>query len=196
MLQQQRRWRDRWFPLLFPLLTLFVAVGWAYTGWHQAAVLREANSARSVAHLLTGGMGLGQALPQIGGVAATSTLSGVRSPLTDLQQSTGTVETVVDKWQCLMYGIAGAVALLAVASWVTSCTRATHLVAAAIMLIGTVATLIGMRIVEHPQFGNMPPLPRYQYVLAGVVLSAYAWVLLAVFAWSGRSSRATIQSSS
>ena len=196
MLQQQRRWRDRWFPLLFPLLTLFVAVGWAYTGWHQAAVLRKANSARLVGHLFTGGMGLGQPFPQIGGAAATSTLSGARSPLAELQQSLQTVEVVVDRWQWIMYRIAGTIAFLAVASWVTGWTRATHLVAVVIMLIGTITTLIGMRLIEHPQFGNMPPLPLYQYVLVGVVLSVYAWVLLVVFIRSGRSSKTTIQSSS
>ena len=206
MPQQRRRWRDRWFPLA----TLVVAVFWAFTAWQQAPELKQANAARLLGSLFVGGMGLGSTTAH--GVAASepqpmSSLlpsfslltSGTRpaervaapskrsqSPFSGLHRSMRTVETVVYVWERMMYGIAVLLATLAVASLATGRTRLTHLIAAAVMLAGTTATLVGMRIVEHPSAGDMPPLPRYQYVLAGAVLSAYAWVLLVAFVRSGR----------
>lgn len=181
-----------------------MAVFWVVVPRQLAPQIRESNSVRVVGSLYVGGMGLGEIA---GGApsanpSAPSPMAGVFSsfslltdgsrpiptdisksqqPLGDLQQASKTVETVVYVWERMMYSGAALLLVACVASWLTGRVRIAHLSIAVVMLLVTLTTLAGMRIIEHPSAGAMPALPLVHHALAGVTLSAYAWILLAVF---------------
>jgi hypothetical protein len=202
MSQRRSRWRDR----CFPWLTLVVAIFWAYTAWQRGPETLDANSTRLAASLFVGGMGLGPPMatggdsgsqsPPAPGLwpsfsllmsgshpaAGASTTRRAASPFAGLQRASRTVEIVVYVWKGMMYGVAALLGAAVVVSWLTGRTRPAHLVVAGLMLVGSTATLAGMWIIESPVGGAMPPLPWDRYLLAGVALSAYAWVLIVAFA--------------
>ena len=82
----------------------------------------------------------------------------------------------------MMYGVAGALAVLALAGWITGRTRAAHLIAAFLILIAATATLAGIAVLSHPSGGALPPLPATSYMIVGSLLSAYGFALLVAFA--------------
>lgn len=172
----------------------------------------ECNSTRIVGSLLVGGMGADMPVatttptstvaaqnasspsPSPGLMSSFSLLTSGKRPanavtapkaksqLASLQKAASTVETVVYLWKRMMYGVAALLVATTLVSWMTGHTRAAHLAVAVVMMFATVATLAGMRIIEHPSAGDMPPLPLDRHILAVVALSAYTWIIVVAFA--------------
>ncbi len=104
----------------------------------------------------------------------------------ELKRATAYTEAVVHLWERAMFAVAGGVGLTGLASLLTRRKRPCHLIAAALILASTGATLIGLALLVDPERGALPPLPVRLYFYVGIIQSAYGWVLLALHARPGR----------
>ena len=101
--------------------------------------------------------------------------------MTELTRASGYAEAAVWGWERALYGVAALLALAGLIGLATRWVRGPHLVAAVAILLSTVGTLIGMRVLVDPTRGAFHPLPIQSYVLVIVCQSAYGVVLLAGF---------------
>ncbi|MBI4581734.1 MAG: hypothetical protein HY718_18705 [Planctomycetes bacterium] len=102
-------------------------------------------------------------------------------PLERLTRATAHAETIVFVWERVMYGVAAVLGLAGVVGLATSWVRVSHLIAAIVVLLSAVGTIVGMRLLVSPDGGAFHELSVKSYVVAGVVQSLYGWVLLGVF---------------
>jgi hypothetical protein len=203
----QRQLRDR----LFPWLSILVAGACAWGTGEVAHRVREYNSNRAVGGLLVASMMSGAAtrpasgvpavhprtgLPWISFPPAPASMPGGPSPARDsdrpglppvlpvreLTRATASAEGIILVWERIGQATAALLLLAGLSGLVTRRVRAAHLVVAAVLLAGTVATLAAMRLLVDPARGAFHPLPAQSYVLAALIQSAYGWILLAAFA--------------
>lgn len=181
-------------PLVFRdrVFAVITAVAAGLCLWAAGAVgdyVLTMNSARMMGAMIAGpaavetkssGLASGQRLPFLSRPRAR--VAGQPAKTTQLQRQIGTAEVVVYIWRRMMWVVAGILALIALLSWFTSKARLLHLSASAVILLSTVATLMGIRYLIAPEYGGMPPLPAKSYVCVAAVQSLYGLILLAVFA--------------
>jgi|GEM_PF-3087600 len=195
---------------VFSLLTLIVAIACIWATGQAADYVKHLNTARLVGAAMTGGFGRSESSPQattslsldIAPRSRPNALPGLpgswmptdqapskealqTQPNGDLRKQTVYVEGIVLVWQLMMYSLAGCLVLVGIVSLLTHRARLLHLVAAGLIGLATIGTLIGMVFlgdVSKGGFEQVHPLPMRMYVYVAVVQVSYAVVLLAVFA--------------
>jgi hypothetical protein len=191
---------------LVPVLSVFVAGLWAGACWWQARRVERVNAARVFA-MAYGGSALQELDDRAGSDDPDDTFedepmpSGpIRSPLIpglqfapaalspdetrairQLQQQIGYTEVVVLVWKRAMFGVAGLLGLVGLIGILTSWVRGPHLFAAVIMLAGMAATLVGMRLLQSPDGGGLPPLSVWSHVIVAAGMSVYPAMLIVLF---------------
>jgi hypothetical protein len=103
-------------------------------------------------------------------------------PVAQLTRATSYAEVVVYVWERISYGVAGVLGLVGLVGLISRRVRGPHLFAAIVLLLGTAATLVGMRLLVDPDGGAFHPLPLQSYLIAGLAQSVYALILLGAFA--------------
>ncbi len=180
---------------VIPLVTLLVAAGWAWGAWRVAGHVKSANFARIIAAAMTGSLtqDLESGSTVSPGHSLTLPLMPPPPPMTPAErqelrrealrqrEAIAYVEVCVAIWERAMYAVAGLLAVAALVSWATGRTRPIHLVAAAVILASTVATLIALHLLVDPQRGAMPPLSTWTDVIVAVTQGGYGVVLIAAF---------------
>ena len=99
-----------------------------------------------------------------------------------LERQIGWVEGIVYVWRRVMWSVAGFLELVALLVVITRRSRLLHLRAGVVILLSTVATLVGMRLLIDPDHGGMEPLAIRAHIYVAAVQSAYGVVLLIAFA--------------
>jgi hypothetical protein len=179
---------------VFLVATLLVAGGFAYAGHSLSRYIGSMNTARVVGALMTAPLAdTGSAQTFTGGLFGVlnnavrmsmdqrQAAEEMRRQRAELQKQVAAVEVIAAVWRYAMWGVAGALALLAIIACLSGRPRTCMLGASAIILISTVATLVGMWLLMAPHIGGMPPLQARIYVYVAAAQSAYAWVLLAAY---------------
>jgi hypothetical protein len=103
-------------------------------------------------------------------------------PMSELTAASAAAEVIVHVWERIMYGVAALLATAGLIGVLSRWVRGPHLIAAAIILLSTLGTLIGMRMLVDPSRGAFHSLPLESYLLAGIGQAGYGVVLLATFA--------------
>lgn len=91
------------------------------------------------------------------------------------------VEIAVFAWENAMYGIGALLTLFGAFSFRGRLGRPLHLAAGVIILLSTLATIATMALLTNPERGGMEPLSMWNYLVVGIIQSAYGMVLLVVF---------------
>jgi len=183
----QRVWRLR--DRLFVVLTANMAwmCAWATPWVVEKSKVLEVNSTRVFLMMMPAGGPWAQASDRAGGTSATGEPepSGAMTreefhKLTNEQIPA--VEVIVYVWKRVMWGVAGFLGLVALLVAITGKSRLFHLLAAVVIFVSTVATLVAMRLLIDPDYGGMEPLPVRSHVYVAAAQSAYGVVLLIAFA--------------
>ncbi|HOA72119.1 MAG TPA: hypothetical protein PL151_05635 [Phycisphaerae bacterium] len=208
----QRRRRDRFVPLVSLIVAgLFVCVAWTI-----AAKAREYNSNRAVGGLLVAGMLSAKnaettsapainertGLPWLSLPAIPSEPSGEPAPVgtkhdrsafeppalpfRELSRASASAEVIIHTWECVVYAVAGVSAVAGLIGLFSRWVRGPHLLAAALILLSTVGTLVAMRLLVDERAGAFHALPLLSYLLAAAGQSLYGIVLVALFARKDR----------
>jgi len=178
---------------VFPILTLMIAIAWIVAGIRIAAYLHRLNEERFIA----GTMAAGAAEDRSTGGGGLSSIFRLdpKQPsrqktdrMRRLKEQVGWVYEITRIWRRVMLGTGGfliGVGLLSVfRRWV----RMLHLSAGVVIVAGTVASLMAMRMLVDPACGGLPPLSRWTPVLVAVIQGFYGVVLVIAFARRAKSS--------
>lgn len=184
---------------MVPILTIIVAGFWA---WGAAAAVKHTGSVNTTRALLMfmTPSSMPASNPYIQGRPSHnifSVLAGAAATVTPeqraaqelLQRQIGITEGILLVWKWCMWGLAALFVLLALAGMATKTSRGCHWAIALLMLLGVAGTIVGMRMMQSPAWGGMPPLSRLSYLLVGLIQGAYAGVLIVAYASSNRSTR-------
>jgi hypothetical protein len=170
------------------VLTVLFAVGWVFWAHVAAEHVRDANMTRAVAAAMfgrgDGDAGVRSPLEALLGnrprPVTTRPISDGKSDL--LGQQMAWVEGIAKWWEWSMRGVG----ILLVLGGLTaaaghgrgSLTRGALMVAGSVIVLATLGTLVCLWAVMRPEWGDLPPLSIWTYVLIGIVQSAYGAVLL------------------
>ncbi len=197
--------RDRLLPPLSAAVACLLALG----TWQVAGRVREYNSNRAVGGLIVAGMMAGRAssspantgltepgsarvnprtgLPLLTFPQLPSSLPDEQGgampalPVAQLTRATSYAEVVVYAWERIAYVGVAVLGLAGLMGMVTRWVRGPHVLAATLLLLGTIATLVGMRLLVSPNGGAFHPLPPQSYLIAGLGQSTYGLIVLAAF---------------
>lgn len=188
---------------MLPIVTILVAGVWAGLCWRESRQILSVNAARVF------GMAFGgPAIPaddespfdeHLDDIPEPQPSGPIRSPLFPglqlappspeasramrrHQEQIAFTEVVVLVWKRSMYGVAGLLGLVGLIGVLTRQVRGPHLFASVVMPAAMVATLVGMRLLQSPEGGGLPPLSIWSHVIVGVGMSAYPVVLI-VLLW-------------
>jgi hypothetical protein len=175
---------------LLPVLTFLVAALWAWGAWAAVKHTGSVNTTRALLMLMTpstmpASNPYFQARPShnifsVLAGAATVT-SEQRAAQEKLQQQIGMTEGILLVWKWCMWALAGIFTLLTLTGLTMGRSRGCQIAVGVLMLAGVALTLLGMRLMQLPDWGGMPPLSPLSYVLVALVQGAYAVVLFVVF---------------
>lgn len=185
--QKRHVWRLR--DRIFVVLTANIAVlcVWA-TEYVSQEIVLEYNAARGLLMImLPSGFEPPPAAtsPQASSASDDPFDPAEANPFADparLAQQVAAVEVIAYVWRRVMWGVAGLLEMVALLAVIARRSRVLQLVAAAVILLSTVATLVAMRLLIDPDYGGMADLPIRWHVMVAVAQSAYGVVLLAAFA--------------
>lgn len=107
-------------------------------------------------------------------------------PMSELTRASAAAEVIVYYWERALYGVAAVLALAGLTGVFSRRVRGPHLLAAVVILLSTVGTLVGMRMLVDPNRGAFHDLPLASYLLAGMGQGAYGVLLLVAFARKAR----------
>lgn len=203
-----QRLRDR----LIPPISLLMAVLCAAGTWKIAAEVRAYNSNRAIGGMLAAGMMAGKddrptsapavnertGLPwltfppvpppeETDDPESTGEFTGAPErvrvlPMSELTRASAAAEVIVYYWERALYGVAAVLAVAGLTGVFSRRVRGPHLLAAVVILLSTVATLVGMRMLVDPSRGAFHDLPLASYLLAALGQGAYGVLLLVAFA--------------
>ena len=91
------------------------------------------------------------------------------------------VEGIVYVWETFMYWFVRFLVMTGIVSLGAGWTRPLHLMAAGIILLSTVGTLIGLNFLVDPEKGGLPRLSIWTHIMAAAAQSIYGIVLLIAF---------------
>ena len=100
----------------------------------------------------------------------------------ELDRQDAAIQVIVTVWRRIIWGVAGFVGLTALLAAVTQMSRLFHLLAAGVILLSTMVTLVGMSFLIDPDYGGMEPLAWRWYFCVAAIQSAYGFMLLLAFA--------------
>ncbi len=112
----------------------------------------------------------------------TSAQREAREARLRLQRQVGTTEVIVYIWKRVMLGLAVVIGALGAIGLLTRFVRGPHLLAAGLMLAAMAGTIYGMRLLQSPDGGGLPQLSTWSYLIVALTMSAYASVLIALYA--------------
>ena len=192
------RLRDR----LLVTLTAALAVGWVFLA-HEASqrYVLTANSARVMGLLLIPPRSLSDVKSRATTASSPSlavTIPGMNPPETAdeeettaamtaaqmrklIRQQIPAVEVIVHIWRWAMWGVGGWLGLMSLLAAISSRARPFMLMAVGVILLSTIASLVAMRLLIDPDYGGMPPLLIWSYIIVAAGQSAWAWVLLIAY---------------
>lgn len=115
-------------------------------------------------------------------LAAWNSPGDVFDTVDQANQKIASIEFIVYVWRRIMWGVAGVLELVALLAAITRRGRFFHLLGAGVILLSTVATMVGMRFLVNPEYGGMQPLAARWYVIAAAAQSGYGVLLLIFYA--------------
>jgi len=175
---------------IFPIITIIIACAWAAGSWKLAAHIKSVNLARLLGATLTSGMTETQyARPP--SAQPIVPFIPIPAPQRDRQQAkiiqetreqTAYVEVVVYYWERSMYGLAAFLGVTGIVSFVRKTwARPLLLLAGAVIILSTPATMICMQLLVDPAKGALPELPILYYILMAIIQSFYGVILFIAF---------------
>ena len=175
---------------IFAVLTLVIALGWAFGTDIVAGHVKTMNSARFLGAVMTGSITDQPTVPRLRSnqlIPFAPAPPPGRTPedieaFKKNQEQIAYTEGVVYVWETFMYWMVRFLVMVGVVSLLAGWARGLHLTAAVVILLSTAATLIGFNFLIDPEKGGMPRLSIWTHIIVAAVQSAYGLVLVIAFA--------------
>jgi len=171
----RNRWRLRDRVLVVLTAALAAACPWLANEVSQRQVMTP-NAARALGMLFAGSAMSVPADDQDG----DGELS-FREFMAAQERQLGAVEAIVVVWRWIMWSVGGLLGVLALLAAITERCRLWLLMAGGVILLSTVASILAMRMLIHPDYGGMPPLSPWSHVIVASVQSLFGFVLLIAY---------------